>query len=167
VRFYVAGTNSLRSTVITSFKTSCKKGSPVKHKIVRSACVLILLAVCGVASLSLQPATAANGKRKPPPKTQPKSKPTTTRFDTAGLPKWLAEVIVKADIVSVYTYSIRSESFYLLVPSCCDRYTTAHTSAGTYICAPSGGFVGSGANDCPEEHKNPANQKLVWQKPTK
>jgi hypothetical protein len=167
-------------TQISRHKVTMKYKVFTKHsRSVRSGCVLVLAVACGFGALSFQPVAAADNKRKPTPTTrpttQPKAKPkpkpnakvVTTRPDTASLPKWLAEMIVKADIVSVYSYSVGSESFYTLVPSCCDRFTTAHTSDGAYVCAPSGGFVGSGSNDCPEEHKNPKNQKLVWQKPNK
>ena len=38
---------------------------------------------------------------------------------------------------------------YLLNAPCCDQFNRLYDGDGRYICAPTGGFAGEGAGDCP------------------
>ena len=38
---------------------------------------------------------------------------------------------------------------YLFTPTCCDQFNPLYDADGRYICAPSGGFSGSGDGKCP------------------
>lgn len=39
--------------------------------------------------------------------------------------------------------------YYLALAPCCDRHDYLYNAQGEYICAPSGGFSGSGDGKCP------------------
>lgn len=51
---------------------------------------------------------------------------------------------------------------YYVPPQCCDQFSTLYDANGNVICAPDGGFFGTGDGRCPDFFTDRTNEKLVW-----
>jgi hypothetical protein len=63
---------------------------------------------------------------------------------------------------SIWRYDYKGQSVYYVPPQCCDQFSTLYDANGNGICAPDGGFSGTGDGHCPDFFKERKNEKLIW-----
>jgi hypothetical protein len=87
-------------------------------------------------------------------------------------PEWLNSLIEKFQSEpvgnppqSIWRYTYQDQKVYYIPPQCCDQFSVLYDSNGNIICAPDGGFSGSGDGQCPNFFKDRKNEKLIWQDP--
>ena len=87
-------------------------------------------------------------------------------------PEWVTRLIAKyaSEPVgnppqSIWRYEFKGQTVYYVPAQCCDRFSTLYNAAGTVICAPDGGFGGSGDGRCPDFVTKRTNEKLIWKDP--
>ncbi|MFQ6677806.1 MAG: hypothetical protein ACE5D0_05730 [Fidelibacterota bacterium] len=54
------------------------------------------------------------------------------------------------NIIQVWEYRWNGHTVFLVIPDCCDQYDMVYSLNCEPICAPSGGFTGSGDGKCPD-----------------
>lgn len=59
-------------------------------------------------------------------------------------------------------YSYAGRTVYLVTANCCDQFITLMDKRCEVLCAPSGGFTGSGDGACPDFYKQAKHLRLVW-----
>ncbi len=64
--------------------------------------------------------------------------------------------------LEVWRYQFQNQTVYLTLPDCCDQFISVYTAQCTFICAPSGGFSGSGDGNCPDFYKEAKEGVLIW-----
>ena len=71
--------------------------------------------------------------------------------------KWVTQQIrtyemPTKEVVSQVTHKViyAGKPAYLIPSPCCDRFDFLYDDRGAILCAPSGGFAGSGDGSCPE-----------------
>ncbi|HZX73217.1 MAG TPA: hypothetical protein VFE57_02270 [Cyclobacteriaceae bacterium] len=65
--------------------------------------------------------------------------------------------------ISRVEYSVQSSVGYLIDQNGNDMFIILVDSDGNYICAPSGGFTGSGDGKCPDFYKSLKSIETVWE----
>ena len=69
--------------------------------------------------------------------------------------------------VKVDEYLYNNKKVYLLTAPCCDQYNLLYSDSCTYVCAPTGGFTGSGDGRCKDFSANAKFIKQVWKDSTR
>lgn len=64
------------------------------------------------------------------------------------------------DSISKYLY--RGQTMYLFGSKCCDRFNPLYDEECNYICAPSGGFRGSGDGKCKNFNETATPLGILW-----
>jgi hypothetical protein len=84
-------------------------------------------------------------------------------------PEWVDELIrkFKSEPVgnppqSIWRYDYKGQVVYYIPPQCCDQFSTLFDAEGNVICAPDGGFSGTGDGRCPDFFTKRTNEKLIW-----
>ena len=82
---------------------------------------------------------------------------------------WLKDTIAKAKeqphfAQAIYRLQSDSETYYLVVPGCCDRFSVLYTEEGKSVCAPSGGFTGRGDGKCTHLDLKAMKRTKIWDK---
>jgi hypothetical protein len=63
---------------------------------------------------------------------------------------------------SIWKYEYKGGTVYFVPPQCCDQYSQLYDASGSLICAPDGGFTGSGDGKCPDFFQTRSNGVLIW-----
>jgi hypothetical protein len=63
---------------------------------------------------------------------------------------------------SIWSYEYNGQVVYYIPPQCCDQFSTLYDSSGSVICAPDGGFTGTGDGKCLDFFSQRANEQLIW-----
>ena len=63
----------------------------------------------------------------------------------------------------VYRYQFKGQDVYFIPQRCCDFPSQLFTENCELICAPDGGFSGSGDNACPDFFNTRTDGKLLWE----
>ena len=66
---------------------------------------------------------------------------------------------------SIWRYEYHERVVYFVPAQCCDQYSQLYDANGTLLCAPDGGFGGSGDGRCPDFFTVRRNESLVWKDP--
>ena len=89
---------------------------------------------------------------------------------TSTSPHWVDQLIVqfKEEPVgnppqSIWRYTYNNQIVYYVPPQCCDQFSTLYDEDGNVICAPDGGFSGTGDGKCPDFFEKRKDEKLIWQ----
>ena len=84
-------------------------------------------------------------------------------------PAWVDELIERfaAEPVgnppqSIYRYEYKGRTVYYVPAQCCDQFSTLYDAAGKVVCAPDGGFTGSGDGRCMDFSKERTEEHLIW-----
>ncbi|WP_374758097.1 DUF6970 domain-containing protein [Fibrella forsythiae] len=64
---------------------------------------------------------------------------------------------------SVTQYSYKGRAVYYIPSDCCDGLNVLLDADCTVICAPDGGFSGSGDGRCRDFYQTATDKKLIWQ----
>lgn len=59
-------------------------------------------------------------------------------------------------------YSYNGQTVYLITADCCDQFITLADKSCAVLCAPSGGYTGSGDGRCPDFNEKAKHIRLVW-----
>ena len=85
------------------------------------------------------------------------------------VPEWLATIIDQLEHPPVSNppefiarYEYQGQTVYYVGPRCCDIPSTLYIAAGTVLCAPDGGFTGSGDGRCPDFILARSDEKILW-----
>jgi hypothetical protein len=85
-------------------------------------------------------------------------------------PEWIQSLIAayEKDSVgnppqSISRYEYKGQTVYYVPPQCCDQFSTLYDANGKVMCAPDGGFGGSGDGLCSDFFQERKNEKLIWQ----
>ena len=62
----------------------------------------------------------------------------------------------------VYKWEVDEQVYYLFTADCCDQYSYLYDDECNVVCAPSGGFSGSGDGKCPEWQGDKV-ETLIWE----
>lgn len=62
----------------------------------------------------------------------------------------------------VYKWEVDGQVYFLFSSPCCDQYSYLYDEDCNVVCAPSGGFSGSGDGTCPEWQGQKV-ETLVWE----
>jgi hypothetical protein len=89
--------------------------------------------------------------------------------ENASLPSWLAGKIATMQSgplgppAQVWRYRYKNKIVYY-IPStqCCDRYSTLYDADGAVLCAPDGGFAGTGDGRCPDFRTQRRDGEIAW-----
>ena len=63
---------------------------------------------------------------------------------------------------SIWRYEYKGQVVYYVPPQCCDQFSALYDTKGSIICAPDGGFTGTGDGHCPDFFPERKNEKLIW-----
>lgn len=63
---------------------------------------------------------------------------------------------------TIYEYRYNAQTVYLVSANCCDQYTQLVDTQCKYVCAPDGGFTGTGDGRCARFYQQAERIKLVW-----
>ena len=84
-------------------------------------------------------------------------------------PTWLAALITSLERQppagpprAVYRYTYRDQVVYYLPPGCCDTPGVLYDAGGRHLCAPDGGFLGTGDGRCADFAAARSHEQLVW-----
>ncbi len=84
-------------------------------------------------------------------------------------PAWVDKLITQyeSDVVgnppqSIWSYEYNGQVVYYIPPQCCDQYSTLYSADGNVICAPDGGFTGTGDGKCPDFLSKRTNEQQIW-----
>jgi len=84
-------------------------------------------------------------------------------------PEWVNQLInqfqnapVGTPPQSIWRYQYKGQTVYYVPPQCCDIFSILYDSAGNVMCAPDGGFGGTGDGHCPDFFQERTNELLVW-----
>jgi len=82
-----------------------------------------------------------------------------------GEPDCLNSKISEHDAIEVWKWESAQETFYLFGMGCCDQFNLLYDEECNLICAPSGGFSGSGDGLCSESLLSTEFEKtLIFEK---
>lgn len=81
-----------------------------------------------------------------------------------GLPACIRRYVEKEGSVSVWRGTFQGETYYLVIPDCCDQFIELFDDRCEYICAPSGGFTGRGDGTCPAWVEGWEANEEVWRR---
>lgn len=62
----------------------------------------------------------------------------------------------------VWEWKVNGETYYYITSDCCDQFNYLYDDKCNEICAPDGGFSGSGDGKCPQ-FNGPIEKTLVWE----
>lgn len=62
----------------------------------------------------------------------------------------------------VYQWEVDGKVYYYFTSDCCDQFNYLYDEACNVVCAPSGGFTGSGDGTCPEWQGQKV-ETLIWE----
>lgn len=80
------------------------------------------------------------------------------------VPSCIKNLVKKKEPLEVWQYTSDGELVYLIVPDCCDQYSTLYSADCDRICAPSGGLTGKGDGQCSDFFQQAKDQVLLWKK---
>ncbi len=87
----------------------------------------------------------------------------------SALPAWLQKQVAKYEASPlnsqpsrVWQFEYRGKTVYYIPAPCCDQFDSLYDADGTYLCAPSGGYLGSGDQHCPDALPESKKRKRVW-----
>jgi hypothetical protein len=63
----------------------------------------------------------------------------------------------------VYSYFYNGQKVYFIPQRCCDIPSQLYDENCNIVCAPDGGFSGSGEGKCQDFFANRTDEKLVWE----
>jgi hypothetical protein len=63
---------------------------------------------------------------------------------------------------SIWRYEYNGQTVYYLPAQCCDQFSQLYDAKGNLICAPDGGFSGTGDGKCPDFAKTRKNGIVIW-----
>ena len=69
---------------------------------------------------------------------------------------------VKNPPISIFEWKVDGETYYYISSGCCDQYNYLYDDKCNEVCAPDGGFTGTGDGNCPE-FRDKAEITLVWE----
>lgn len=128
-------------------------GAPVVAMMKTSACILFIPAVLTAALLLL-----SCKKDK----------------DSDGIPDCINAMMERSEkgelgeellINAVYKVKHKRKTYYYTVSECCDQFNYVYDSRCNRLCAPDGGFTGTGTGDCPEGFPTDRQEyELIWEK---
>ncbi len=81
-----------------------------------------------------------------------------------GLPACLERYVEEHQSISVNKGQYKGEAYYVVNPDCCDMFVELLNDRCEYICAPSGGFTGSGDGTCPAWVQDWEATEEVWRR---
>jgi len=91
------------------------------------------------------------------------------RLSASEIPAWISEMIetFKSQPVgnppqSIWQYEYHGQIVYYVPPQCCDQFSVLYDASGNAICAPDGGFSGTGDGHCPDFCQERTNEVLIW-----
>ncbi len=68
-------------------------------------------------------------------------------------------------VLQVDSYTFNGEDVYLYSMDCCDMFNPVHRQSDcSYVCAPDGGFAGTGDGACTDFGSSATHNGLVWEK---
>ena len=74
-----------------------------------------------------------------------------------ALPAWLQERLViyeaagrQSPVIAVHAWTYKGQTVYEMLAGCCDRFNELYDASGRYLCAPGGGFTGTGDGKSPD-----------------
>ena len=76
----------------------------------------------------------------------------------------ITSITQKNSPLEIWRYKYNNQFVYLTVADCCDQYNYLYDSNCKLLCAPSGGFSGSGDGKCPDFKDKATDGTLVWKK---
>jgi len=86
-----------------------------------------------------------------------------------GAPPWLQSLIAHYEAapfgtapVEVWQYQLSGRTVYYIPAACCDQFNSLYDASGAIICAPDGGFTGTGDGRCPAFRQEATNEVLIW-----
>lgn len=86
-----------------------------------------------------------------------------------SIPLWVNSLISKFQSEpvgnppqSIWQYQYKGQTVYYVPPQCCDQFSQLFDARGNYLCAPDGGFSGTGDGRCPGFFQERSNEKLIW-----
>ncbi len=89
-----------------------------------------------------------------------------------GEPAWVWQMIRDFEAApvgnppqSIWKYEFNGQTVYYVPPQCCDQFSILYNAEGTILCAPDGGFGGTGDGRCPDFRQKRSNERLVWKDP--
>lgn len=62
----------------------------------------------------------------------------------------------------VYSYQYKGKTVYYITSECCDQYNYVYDVNCNIICAPDGGFAGTGDGKCTDFYEIATNKTLIW-----
>lgn len=87
-------------------------------------------------------------------------------------PEWVTRLVAKylSEPVgnppqSIWRYEYKGQIVYYVPPQCCDQFSVLYDAGGKVLCAPDGGFSGTGDGRCADFNSERKNEKLVWRDP--
>jgi hypothetical protein len=84
---------------------------------------------------------------------------------TDDCPTCFASILNKVNApLEIWAYKYNNQAVFLAVADCCDQYNFLYDSKCNQLCAPSGGFSGSGDGKCADFNDKATDGKLVWKK---
>jgi hypothetical protein len=88
----------------------------------------------------------------------------------SGNPAWVDKMISQFESapvtnppLSVWRYDYNGQTVYFVPARCCDIYSVLYDANGNTLCAPDGGFIGTGDGKCPDFFNQRSNEQLIWQ----
>ena len=85
------------------------------------------------------------------------------------VPDWLTRLVAQFAHApagtrpgAVYRYVYRGQWVYYVPPGCCDTPGAVYDAAGTLLCAPDGGFTGTGDGRCPDFVTARQQGQRIW-----
>lgn len=66
----------------------------------------------------------------------------------------------------VWQWAVDSETYYYVTSDCCDQFNILYDTNCNMVCAPDGGFAGTGDGNCPD-FKGQIEETLIWEDPRK
>ncbi|MEX2232549.1 MAG: hypothetical protein WD824_10335 [Cyclobacteriaceae bacterium] len=76
---------------------------------------------------------------------------------------WISRQTVWNPPAKVYSYPYEGKTVFYFTARCCDFYSELYDKDCNLICAPDGGFSGSGDGKCPDFFANRTNELLIWE----
>jgi len=62
----------------------------------------------------------------------------------------------------VWKWEVDGQTYYYITSDCCDQYNLLYDETCNIVCAPDGGFAGTGDGNCPE-FDVPTDKTLIWE----
>jgi len=87
-------------------------------------------------------------------------------------PEWVDQLIKQFESEpvgnppqSIWRYEYHGQIVYFVPAQCCDMFSSLYDAKGNVICAPDGGFIGTGDGRCTDFISQRTNEKLIWEDP--